>query len=809
VSVCLGILFLAQSLVGVLSFSALDRLIEDLNGDRAGYVARRLQDHIENGLHMGKPLAQFSGLEALLEETRLHAKGVSGIAVFLPEGETLARSGSLIAQAQALRRALLSPDAERLDGARSRLPGTLLQTSGEQTLFSTRLRDADARTQGVLLIQMENDSQAFRHLVAESFRTLLLITLSAAAALAAVFRWLRPSSSLTPGRARFRFLAPLLLLALAQGGYALHVVSTFQEAWLAAMRENVGGISADLARNLDRVLGYGFDLNQLRDIEAPFSRLAKISPIISAIELVDRDGKVLKRADAEGALDANAADAFPRDAPLFRLPLGETLERPEARGALVFHLNEALIASGVRSRVLDAVTVVAVSLVTAIEMFLLSFLLMRRAPPEGRPANAPPAPDEGNPGRLARSILFGFLFAWALPLSFLPLYARTLLVAGGEAPQNLLLALPLTLEMAFALPATLVAGRMADRRGWQTPTFLGLSIFALGMALCAVAGNFVFLSLARSVVGFGYGLTWMGLQGFVVMNTSQAMRGQSMTDLIAGIFAGHLSGAAIGSMLMEQTGPRPVFAVGAVMTLLPLLGIFVLMRPYMNPPPDSRPRPAAPPVPARGPAEGAARFRETLRLLGSRGFGWLLLGSVIPFSVAQVGLLSFALPLYLESAGVQASNVGRVLMVYGLCIVYLGPLVGRGVDRAGIGKKTWVFWGSLLAGASLLGLHAGEGIAGAALSVLALAVAGCCLGASQTHYMLALPEVRSYGAASATSLMRAADKLGQMAGPLIVGALLGVLGMNASLTVTGLLCLAATLPFAFLAPRQACESGKN
>jgi predicted MFS family arabinose efflux permease len=813
--VCLGILLLAQILIGALSFSALDRLIEDMNADRIENVARRLQDNIENGLHMGKPLAQFFGLDAMLEDVLARSREISGVAVALPDGERLAERGTRVAKAETLRQALFSPEFARMDeNARPRASGGILWTAQNQVLFATLLKDADGVAQGVLLLRMDGDTKALDRLVAEAFRVLLVITLFTAAALAAVFKCLPPGSLLSD-KSRWRFLAPLLALSLAQGGYALHVVSTFQDAWLEVIQENVEGLSADLARNLDRILGYGFDLNHLRDIEAPFSRLARISPVISMIELVDRDGKVLNRADAKGALrvDGAASSGGRRLA----LPLGEALERPGAKGALIFHLNAEMIAGGVRSRGLDAVTVVAVSLVTAIEMLLMSFLVMDRAPGRARARTALPPPDAAaHMGKLVRPILFGFLFVWALPLGFLPIYARSLMT-GQDAllPHNLSLALPVALEMAFGFLATLAAGGMADRKGWQVPALGGLAVFSLGMVLCALADSLDFLVIARCVVGLGYGFVWMGLQGFVVTRSPGKTLGRNMSEMIAGIFAGHLSGAAIGAMLMAQTGFRPVFAVGAAMTLLPLLGMLTLMRPYMtvNTAADfqrsapSAPADPAPPFSSAAPTPSVSRFRETLRLLGTRGFGCLLSGCVIHFSIAQVGLLSFAMPLYLESIDVPVSSVGRVLMAYGLCVVYIGPLAGRRIDRSVIPKKDWALWGSFLAGSSLFGFYVGEGVLGAVLAVVTLALASCCLGASQAPYMLALPEVKKYGAAGATGLMRAADKFGQMAGPLIAGALFGVLDMHTSLAVIGLFCLSAVLPFALFAPRRVPGSG--
>jgi predicted MFS family arabinose efflux permease len=248
-------------------------------------------------------------------------------------------------------------------------------------------------------------------------------------------------------------------------------------------------------------------------------------------------------------------------------------------------------------------------------------------------------------------------------------------------------------------------------------------------------------------------------------------------------------------MLMEQAGFRPVFVMGAVMMIVPVLGVLILMRPYMDR--GKAPRPASPAAPRRH-----AGFGQTARLVFTRDFGLLLLGSVIPFSIAQVGLLSFALPLYLEAHGAPESSIGRVLMIYGLCVIYVGPLMGRIVDRSPR-KKAWIVIGGVVGSAGMLGLYFGAGVAAAAIAVLMLAIASCFSGASQSPYMLALPDVQHYGAAGATSVMRAADKLGQMAGPLIVGAMFGGAGMGASLAVTGVIYLCATLLFLVFAPARA------
>jgi MFS-type transporter involved in bile tolerance (Atg22 family) len=125
--------------------------------------------------------------------------------------------------------------------------------------------------------------------------------------------------------------------------------------------------------------------------------------------------------------------------------------------------------------------------------------------------------------------------------------------------------------------------------------------------------------------------------------------------------------------------------------------------------------------------------------------------------------------------------------------------MGRMADRSAA-KKLWIAAGGLVGSLGLLGLYFDSGLGAAALAVFLLALASCLAGAAQSPYMLALPDVQRYGAAGATSVLRAADKLGQMAGPLIVGMLFGTAGMGAGLALTGLIYLAATVLFLAFAP---------
>ncbi len=785
---CMVVLLLAQGLIGALSLSALNRLVADNTAERVGLMARQTSAQIETGMELGKPLAQFFGLPQLLADLQSRVPDMLGASVVLADGRVLAAVGQGPAPAPLL----------ELLFSESSPPAVMQRRDGDALQLVLPLNQDGAGVRGALLLQVQAASAAGSALLLENLRVLAITTVGAALLLLLAFRYVLPLHKVAAA-SKARMVAPLLVLLLAQGLYAAHTIQTFQDVWIGVSRDNTRMLGEGLQRDLNRVLGYGIAPERLAGVERPMGRLARSFPLIQELQLLDENGRILIRADETGLLTgpADSLDA-PENTLVFPLqaePAGPVL----ARMALV--LDPDLIAAGVRERIMDAATVAVVALVAAIELLLLLTVLMDRAFSVRRhtgDGQTDGLDDPSDVGRIVRPVMFGFLFALALPLSFLPVLARTLLPDGGAgAGAEFLMALPIAAEMGCGLLTALLAGRLTDSRGWQMPVLAGLLVAVLGNLACAGVDTLTGFILARGLVGLGYGLAWMGLQGFIVTRSPAAYRGRNMATVIAGLFAGHLSGAAVGAMLMQQLGFDAVFYIGAALLCLPLAGVLTLMWPY-------RQGPTAAVASASGTGTGAASGARTswtaLRhLLLTRDFGLLLLGCVIPFSIAQVGLLSYALPLYLEAYGSSASSVGRVLMLYGLFVIYIGPYMGRVADHSA-SKKHWIVAGGLIGSTGLLSLYFASGLLAAAVAVILLALASCFAGGAQTAYMLNLKNVQDYGAGGATSVMRAADKFGQMLGPLLVGGLFASMGISGGLAVTGAIYLLATLAFLVFAP---------
>ncbi|MFD2712652.1 MFS transporter, partial [Tistrella mobilis] len=461
-------------------------------------------------------------------------------------------------------------------------------------------------------------------------------------------------------------------------------------------------------------------------------------------------------------------------------------------GRIEITLSGAAIADSVQSRVLDAVTLALVSAMIVGEGLIFVFAAVRGRVGAGGIADS----------RFARPMAFLFLLAWSLPLSFVPLAMRLLAAGDGAATSDIMMAAPVSAEMMCALVTALIAGPMADRRGWQVPVLTGFGLCVLAnmvsLVVMATQTHPAAFIAARALGGLGYGFAWMGIQSHLYATTLPERRASATAGLIAGIFVGQMCGTAIGAMLAEQLGYANVFLVAALFMVMPLVVALVAVSAGRELVVETDDKPAAA-APAPAPAEAGGGWRG---LLTDRTFMLVLVCSVIPFSIAQVGLLNFAVPVYLAEQGINQSDIGRVLMVNGLAVILLGPLFGRLTDKV-TDKRPFIVAGALAAAAALVVASIGGNLMALVAAVFLIGVSGSIAGGAQSAHGLQGAGVARAGIGRAVSMKRSADKFGQMLGPLIVGGLFAVVGTTAGLAATAGLMLAAGLLFLLLDRRPA------
>ncbi|OYV43562.1 MAG: MFS transporter, partial [Burkholderiales bacterium 21-58-4] len=328
-------------------------------------------------------------------------------------------------QAASLLKALRNPGEDPGVGIVRHPSGAVYQTVAHGVVVAVPLMQSNTEMKGAVVLQVRRQDTRNSALMTNNLSVLAISTLGAAIILALFFRFVIPLYELaSAGRARL--LVPLLILLLAQGLYAVYTIHTFRTVWVQVTRENTQILGRGLQHDLDRVLGFGIAPDHLRGVDQPMARLAASFPVISELRLLDTDGRILNRANAHGAMPVQVSSASD-DALTF--PLKAKADGP-VLASLQILPDELVIERGVHARILDAATVVAVALVAAIELLLLLTLLMDRAfavPVRAITGEPVGLDDPSSVGSLVRPVMFGFLFALALPLSFLPIYARSLL----------------------------------------------------------------------------------------------------------------------------------------------------------------------------------------------------------------------------------------------------------------------------------------------------------------------------------------------------------------------------------------------
>ena len=757
------VLLLAQGLNGVLTASALRSASTQALETAVRLVGHDRAFHIGNALRLGKPLTQLYGLGEMLDGLARDLPFVDMIAVTLPAGEVVDYRSTDGTGSHTAAPPRTKVEAARAGEAPRRMRITISgrgDSIAGYLLFSlpdAAIDDALAPTRAANI----------ETLIASSAIGLLVLMVSVL-----VFRRL-PEQHYRRGL----FIAPFVALLIAQGLYSWHNVDSFREGYLEGVRSNVQRATDRLGEEFDRLLGLGVGIERLHRAETPFQRILDDIPELESLRLVTADGRTVFALGAD--TERLAARSLAVGTALHG-PGGDDPETPTVVGRIEARLSGEALSRGVRQRMLDAGTVVVASAIFVLELLLLLTALMRAnevriAAPQGATTARP---------LLARTAAFCLLFAWALPLSFVPLHMATLYEPVTGLSKDFVLALPVSAEMALALVATLLAGRLADRHGWHIPFLTGTLLCVAGAAASALAGDSVSFIAARALVGLGYGLAWMGIQSHVFTASPRGSHTQAIASLVAGIFAGHLCGSATGGMLADQFGHQSVFMLAALAGLVPFVFALGLMRAHF-----------VRPTRRTESIHGATGLRT---LLADRNYSALLALCVIPFSIVQVGLLYFALPVHLGNLGNSSSDIGRILMVYGLSVIYLGPLLGRWLGRYPR-RKPFIVLAGLIGGAGLAWLQVDAGITALLAAVFLLGVVSSFGGPAQSSFALALPVVERVGTGEAMAINRTADKLGQMLGPLAIGAMFAMFGSQSGLALTGVIYMLCAVGFLFLA----------
>jgi predicted MFS family arabinose efflux permease len=309
-----------------------------------------------------------------------------------------------------------------------------------------------------------------------------------------------------------------------------------------------------------------------------------------------------------------------------------------------------------------------------------------------------------------------------------------------------------TINAVGYLAGALLASRMIRRFGLPGTVRLGTLAAIASLALCAISGNFIVLSFARLLAGVGAAAGFVG--GAALAATIAQSRPERANFLLSLFYAGPglgiLSSGLVAPFVLQNFGPGSWWIVWWALTLLSVVMIIPLLL---------------------APLDGKAAIGQTAPTQFSIRPALIYLIGYFLFGAGYIAYMTFMIA-YVRDAGGGAAAQSAFWCLIGLS-AFVTPWVWRRVlalDRGGL--ATTIILGVNAIGAALPIF--GHSPLLLAISALVFGVAFFAVVGSTTAFVRFNYPPASWPTAIAA--MTISFGIGQMLGPIVVGAITDAVG---------------------------------
>jgi MFS family permease len=355
----------------------------------------------------------------------------------------------------------------------------------------------------------------------------------------------------------------------------------------------------------------------------------------------------------------------------------------------------------------------------------------------------------------------------------LPLFAQSL----GASPTEIG-----WIVIASTIPGILVsfpAGALSDHLGTRKVLLASLLVFASAPFLYLWVDNAWQLMAVRFYHGFATAI-FGTVASAAIAERYSADRAARLSTYSSATIVGRSLAPFLGGLLISLASYDAVYVACAISGVL-ALGAGLLLR-------DARP--------IRTAATARPHFWASLReVLADRGI--LLVSGVEAAQYLVFGAIEAFLALYAAGLGIPAWQIGIILGVQLVSIVFAKPLMGRISDR--VGRRRVILPGLLLGAASVLLLPLVEGFAGLTALSLAFGVGYATVTSSTAALVADFTRNGRFGASM--GVLRTVMDVGQSIGPVLTGWMVVASGYGGAFTLLAAILLGATLLLA-LVPRS-------
>ncbi len=593
----------------------------------------------------------------------------------------------------------------------------------------------------------------------ESFETLLII----AGILSVAFAWF--ASVVGPRLAGRRLPWLQIVYALTFLAMSGAVVGTLVVVYSEGAQVKTKSLADSLGQRLRDIVDFNINIDEFEGLDQILGEYRRLNPNISAAGLTV-NGKVLIHTDPDAVGKPWVTDRHTYEYVI-------NLTRPEPN-ANEIHVAVALPAQIVYNQVARSVKnfaalFVAAAFLAGLFLQLARSLQWARSPGAVCGAAAPEAELTDFELSLAKSVFFVAVFVEHLTYSFLPQLMQQLATDSGMSA-GFASAPFIVYYLCFAL--TLVpAGHFARQVGPRNLMYVGMMIAAIALLSLAFIQGFSLVVLARAAAGVGQAMLFIGVQCYILAKASPGKRTQGAGLIVIGFQGGMISGMAIGSLLVNYMGPTGVFTLAGTIAIA-MTVYTILFIPAVS-------REAALEY---GVGSNLRRIGRDLRyVLQNLEFLRTMFLIGIPTKAVMTGIVIFALPLLLAQQEYAQEDIGQIIMLYAAGVLVASTYVSRLVDRIGRTDNI-LFWGSVISGLGLLLI----GVSGWApigrwpngeilinlTTIVGVILVGVAHGFVNAPVVTRVTESKlavMIGANSVAATYRFLERVGHVAGPILVG----------------------------------------
>jgi len=571
-------------------------------------------------------------------------------------------------------------------------------------------------------------------------------------------------------------------------------IITLLNIYASGIEGKTESLANSLGYRINSALDLGLSIEDFRDLDVVFADYQSLNPDLSYVALAKSENILIHTdQDQVGSTWVSQPDHF---------EYSVTLEQyqKDADGNVPLQLVLGIPKSVVYSRLWRTARNFLALFIASAFVTSISFSLIRSL--SNKPELVPSTMHKHRAYLLSLIGPLYFLVIFitnGLSAAFLPQYFQALALKANVDIDISSLFSVYYATYALALPLT---GGMVEKKGPKPFLLIGASLIVSALLLLSFVSEFYLLFLIQIISGLGEGMFFIAVQSYVLKIASAQQRTKGAAIIVNSLYGGLLSGTAIGSLLVVDPtfGQRGVFILGSIIAAFALFYVIQLIPKIVGV--DFSEHAEKPGIDndatltitqqfSRSMLKAELQKAQEQTSIGRRildAFSDLefvataiLIG--IPVKIIMAGLFKASLPLILSRYDYPTEDVGQILMLYSAGVLLSSAFIARLTDR--IGKTGIVlFLGAIGSGVGLIltGLIGwntvtqGSAVFIATIPLLVgLSMLGISHGFIQAPIITHIASTKTaerIGKSSATSLYRLFERIGNIGGPLLVGALL-------------------------------------